>query len=480
MAHDLEARYGGRLSRRGVIGLGAAGAAGVAAATLGGVSLGRRAFAGGESENFPEPPVRSSRGGFLETSFDQRESVIRFNNAPARAVVYESSYPGPMLRVRGGDRLRIRLTNGIPALTNFHYHGFHVSPSGNSDNVLVHVMPGEVYQMQVDIPASHDPGLYWYHPHFHTDTEVQVYGGLAGPIVVEGWIDQVPGIAGKIDRVLVAQTTTPGPDGRIQAAFNQTRADPARVRTCNGVVNPTFSIRPGETQRLRVLNANADDFMMLKLDGQPMTVIGIDGVPIPAPTPEDQFELAPGGRVELLVRGGRPGRYALKSLRYTEQFTPIPEWTVATMVVEGEPVEPTPFPTFLRAIPDLRQDRIAQRRELVFETKFPEFLINGRIFNENRVDQVVKLGTTEEWKLINKDDEVHPFHIHVNDFQVVAINDEPVRFPPVWWDVFKIPANDGSITIRQRFETFTGKTVYHCHVLMHEDSGMMGVFEIVP
>jgi FtsP/CotA-like multicopper oxidase with cupredoxin domain len=142
-------------------------------------------------------------------------------------------------------------------------------------------------------------------------------------------------------------------------------------------------------------------------------------------------------------------------------------------------VTPRPLPTTLIPFEDLRQATVDRTRTITFSEELDPFrvLIDGQEFDENRVDQTVRLGALEEWRLRNTSVDWHPFHIHVNDFQVISVNGEPVDAHS-WEDTVPIPAH-GEIVIRSRFLDFTGKTVYHCHILDHEDRGMMGVVEVV-
>jgi FtsP/CotA-like multicopper oxidase with cupredoxin domain len=150
------------------------------------------------------------------------------------------------------------------------------------------------------------------------------------------------------------------------------------------------------------------------------------------------------------------------------------------VVVEsaGDAIEPARLPTSLGPMPDLEDDPIAHHRRFVFSESANgnQFFINGKKFNHNRVDVRAELGTTEEWTIRNVSDEQHPFHLHVDDFQVISINDEHYDAPSLQ-DTQVLPVH-GEVLIRPRFTQFTGKFVYHCHILAHEDNGMMGVIDV--
>lgn len=199
--------------------------------------------------------------------------------------------------------------------------------------------------------------------------------------------------------------------------------------------------------------------------------------------------LSSGNRAEFVVRGGEPGRYPIYAKRY-DQGHPggaRPTVQLATLVVTGRPtagrvpgrlVEPPRMPTL----------PVARRRTLTFSGDISgrhgigvRFFIDGKEYDHERIDQTVEAGTFEEWTLVNEDVFQHPFHIHVNPFQVTDVHGIPPGDtswqppdPGVWWDVFRMPPK-GKVVLRMYFRAdVTGKTVYHCHILPHEDNGMMG------
>jgi suppressor of ftsI len=345
-----------------------------------------------------------------------------------------------------------------------HVHGLHVSPEGNSDNIFQMLENGESFQYEYQIPRNHQPGTYWYHPHHHGDAQAQVNGGLAGAIIIGGAFDEIAGIAGLPERLFVLQ----GPSS----------VNGELVYTVNGVVNPAVAMRPGQTQRWRLLNASANAYFNLALDGHTLHQIATDGNPLPGLQSLDQILLGPAERAEVLVQGGDPGSYTFKSLEWGGPSQHQPSFTVATVTVAGSPMAPMPLPEKLIQLPDLSQVEIAQQREIVFQENMvaPVFTINGAVFDPDVVNTTVKLGTTEEWILRNTSQDAHPFHIHVEDFQVMSIDGAPQPFS--YQDTVNLPPRS-SVVIRIPFLDFTGKFVYHCHILAHGDFGMMSVIEVV-
>jgi suppressor of ftsI len=468
------------------------------------------------TEELIEPEVRASRDGLLDTKLELSVMPVRVADKTPIMAVYEGSLPAPTLRVRPGDRLRINLVNKLNALpdglpensplicsttnatghtlgehgttcdTNLHVHGLHVSPSDNSDNIFLTVKAGDSFQYEYQIPPNHPSGLYWYHPHLHGTVTNQVFAGLAGPIIVEGDIDALPGIAGVPERLLVLQATQLYPDGSSVQSItdvpgpptNGTAQQKSYLRLVNGQLNPTMTIRPGETQRWRILNATTNVTYLLQLDGHQLHQIAKDGRTLNDTWTRDKIVLSPGERAEVLIQAGPAGTYAFRTLPIAVGITTQKDPTLATLVVDGDAMTPQPLPTTLLPLEDLSTAAIDQRREITFQFSPPIgppnaiFWIDHQVFDGNRDDQVVRLNTTEEWVIRNSSSTWHPFHIHINHYQVVAVNGQPV---PVRYseDTTGVPPF-GEITMRTRYLDFPGRWVYHCHILLHEDNGMMG------
>lgn len=416
-----------------------------------------------EDDGFFEPKVLRSKDGMLNVTLQAMD--IENMNDPRLG--FNNAMPGPTLRFRPGDTVKVAFVNALAEMTNLHVHGLHVSPRDNSDNVFVHVQPGQTFGYEYQIPENHPPGTYWYHPHPHGTSADQVGSGLAGAIIIEGALDDMPGIAGVKERLLVLQGPFRGPDGKAGTLVN-------------GKANPRITIRPGETQRWRIANASANQFMNLKLVGHPMHVIARDGNPLTATQTVQSEMIGPGERVEVLIQGGDAGIYEFRSLAWAPDIPSQaqPEMLLATLISGGEAQQPQALPTELVQLEDFSNDELAAKRTITFQMRSdaPQLAIDDRAFVEDRVDTTVKLGTTEEWTIRNESPQWHPFHIHVNDFQLMSINGEAV--PVQRHDTIPLPPR-GEIVVRHRFLDFTGRFVYHCHILVHEDNGMMAVIEVV-
>jgi FtsP/CotA-like multicopper oxidase with cupredoxin domain len=436
--------------------------------------------AAGAGDEFPQPREVRSVGGVLYDTLEAAPGTINVGGKEIPgALLYNGRYPATTWRVKPGDRLRLLVTNKMREGTNLHFHGMHVDPTGHADNVLADIGPGEARGYTVNIPTDHTSGLNWYHPHLHGTTSPQVHGGLAGLIVVEGELDQLPEVKGLTERLMAYEFLTFDGAGRLAAARNPKSS----LQLVNGVQTPTMRARPNETQFFRFGNTSSTGWVKLSVEGHKMRVLAEDGDPYTTADDVDFFILPPGKRVEFLVQFSGPGRYAIRNEGYTWGGT-TPSAALARVVVEGEPVTPRPLPTqvsdrlerssILTATPD-------RTRTFTFDqdTKASpaKFMIDNRTFDHHRVDVTVKLNELEEWEIVNTTDDEHPFHIHVNDFIVTKVNGQPTANPH-FQDTALIPAH-GRITIRQRFEDFTGTFVMHCHILGHEDGGMMATVEVV-
>jgi suppressor of ftsI len=277
---------------------------------------------------------------------------------------------------------------------------------------------------------------------------------------------------------------------------------------------PTFAMQPGEVVRLRLLNGTNQSTLPLILPGFEMWQIGFDGVNLLKPSLKDMSGNVPGGltitnfieapvrmtvpgnRIEFLIKApDHPGTYTLSSMKADALHGPSESIDFMQFVVSGAKMNmgiPEELPKPTREYPIIPPGKPKRTFKLSFKaddaketllTGF-EFLVNDVLYDEMSVPTNVHLNAEEEWTIENASGSIHPFHIHVNSFQLTAINDVPNDTPEIW-DTFYVPPKssrtdgmNGSITFRVRFVQFTGKSVFHCHFLSHEDTGMMQNFTI--
>ena len=453
-------------------------------------------------ESFRQPPALGSSGGILEANLEAAPGLFPLAGRQAGALGYNGGIPGPTLRLRAGEVLRLKLVNKLADPSNLHLHGLHVSPQGNGDNAFVTVDPGRSFDYEHRIPDGHPPGLYWYHPHHHGRVADQIFAGLFGAIIVEDPVS-VPASA---ERVLLVSDTSLNGAGNVAEASEQERmaGREGALLLVNGQANPRLTARPGHRERWRIVNCCVSRYLRLRLDGQKLQLLAMDSGRFRSPADVQEVLLAPGNRAELLVtaalgqselraipydrgaisgmmgrRGMGPGRPADR-----EGYPGPAGTTLVTLDVDGDPVSPAAVIPAGTAPPELRSATVAARRQLVLDTPMGAgmgggmmgFTINGRGFDERRIDTTVAAGTVEEWVLVNRSPMDHPFHLHVWPMQLIAENGRALETAALR-DVVNVPAN-GQCTVRIAFQDFTGRSVYHCHILDHEDLGMMGVIEV--
>ncbi|WP_456411729.1 multicopper oxidase family protein, partial [Oceanithermus sp.] len=409
----------------------------------------------------------------------------------ARLFSYGGRVPGPRIEVRPGDEVTLRFSNALPEPTNLHFHGLHVPPTGNADNVFLEVPAGEGLTYRFKIPESHPAGTFWYHPHLHGLVAKQVFLGMVGLFVVRGELDQVPEVAAARE-VFVVLKDFQIAGGRVPppSPMELARGREGSLVTVNGEVEPEWSVEGGGLLRLRLLNASTARFYRLKLEGHPLYLIATDGGALEEPYELDELLLAPGERAEVLVRADRePGRYTLWNLPYDRGrggmmgggmmgggFGDARPRALAHLVYSGRRRTPLPLPERTGRVRELGAP-VRRRRFVLGHSMQPGrgmvFTINGQVFNPRRIDTRVRLGTVEEWEIANLGVLDHPFHLHTNPFQIVARDGRPERLR-AWKDTVLVPAG-GTVRLRVGFADYPGNAVYHCHILEHEDLGMMGI-----
>lgn len=448
-----------------------------------------------------KPPIANrpagrlvSQGGALVVDLTAADQRLTLAGQSAQLLAYNAQVPGPLWEARVGDTVTVNFTNRLKQPTNLHFHGLHIPPTGNADNVFLSVPPGEQQQYEFAIAPDHPGGLFWYHPHQHGLVAEQVFGGLAGPLIVRGAVDEIPEIQAAQEALLVLQDFDLTRRGQRREPMPMFRrwGRQGDLITVNGDRAPALTIPQRGLLRLRLLNASASRIYRLRLENHPWHLIGLDGSTLPEPVElAEDLILAPGNRADVLVAGDREaGAYTLMSLPYDRGISdmmagmgrrPQPFGNADSVAIAqlqySDAASEVPLPKTLLSSPPLPAPM--RRRELVLDHGIDgnqSFLINGRGFAHHRVDTTVTLDTVEEWHIVNQAGMDHPFHLHTNAFQVVRRNGEPLPMP-IWQDVVNVKAYE-SVDLQVPFRDFAGKTVYHCHILDHEDQGMMAVIDI--
>ncbi len=460
--------------------------------------------------------------------------------APVYAMAYQidaygqslpAQYPGPMFQLNPGETLNLRVNDNLAGegetnvlfQTNFHSHGLHVSELSDGDNVYRELFPGQGMDVSIPIPDDAASGLNWYHVHRHMSTHPQVYGGLAGTLLVGDALDPWPQYKGTVTQAYLNFSEVNIQNGKLvsyNAGASGSTFTTGWQKRINGQVNPTIRLRPGETQVWNMasigpfgsINPAITDSKLANPRNAPVLVQDGNGKfvnPYSLTLAADKARMEdlvsstlimPGNRLTMAVTAPlTPGTYYLID-GWGGQDRPAIDgkgnssyYSLATIVVEGAAVT-TPAPVFaptgvnplFSAVPDVKRTY----EFAIVPGANPDqnvFTINGKVFGEGIMPQL-QIGTVEEWTLTNPKiaaaNANHPFHIHQGDFIVVAVNGvavDPAAKPPPGKsslayvsgrDVIDIPSG-GSVTIRFFVEDFPGKYVFHCHILKHEDQGMM-------
>ena len=528
----------------------------------------------------PEPGSIRSVNGVLQVDL----AIYDYKSTNGRERYCYRTLKGalaPTLKVHPGDRVVLRLWNHLQlsddgshrehhhgssedsprssacssaamnaSATNLHFHGLMLSPTCHQDEVLTTaIQPGDPpFEYRFEVPASQPPGLYWYHPHIHGFTSKQVGGGAAGALIVEGLERAIPQVAGLPERVLVirdlsllnpsappstSEPVVPPPvldlDGDI--GNNHTGyGKPARDLSINFVPVPypdyrpaKITLRPGERQLWRVLNASSLTYVHLALlydkVPQDLGVVALDGVPVnfgdpaaPSVKSVNHMLIPPGGRAEFIVTGPTEKQQALLISRWVDTGQDgenDPNRALATIVASAKALEPpSRLPTSTEplpraALPWVGDVKPVRTRKLYFSERRanpadPDSPIEFMLTEEGKPPQpfdpsstlpslIAHQGDVEDWIIENRSLELHAFHIHQLHFQLrdwfgYTVNEPFLR------DTVNVPYFDNhmtsypSVTVRMDFRdpNIVGTFPYHCHLLEHEDGGMMGTIRIEP
>jgi FtsP/CotA-like multicopper oxidase with cupredoxin domain len=410
-------------------------------------------------------------------------SLIPGKSTPGYA--YNGHVPGPTLEVREGDHVIVHFWNQLPEPTTIHWHGIHL-PAEMDGSPLDPVTPGARYDYVFTIQPG-QTGTYWYHPHPHHRTGAQVARGLYGGIIIHPAEDPLP--ASLPDRLLILTDNRFRPDGTldfpdvisVDALVDEENGREGNVLFVNGQILPTLTIRSGEVQRWRLVNASAARYYRLALAGHTFLHVGSDAGLFERPVERSEILLAPSERVELLVRGsGAPGsRSLLQALpydRYVPQTRPRdwdqPRDLLTLQYTDASPLATPAIPATLRRVPAIDPAQATATRLIVLEQGF----INGQEFDPKRTDISAPLGATEIWEVENVVSMDHPFHLHGFSFQVLDRDGVPEPFP-AWKDTVNVPRHS-AVRFIVRYTDFPGKWMFHCHILDHEDHGMMGILAV--
>jgi FtsP/CotA-like multicopper oxidase with cupredoxin domain len=426
---------------------------------------------------------------------------------------------------------------------NIHYHGTNTSPTCGQDEVIKTVInTGQTFQYNVAFPSNEPPGLYWYHPHIHGIAEAAVLGGASGAIVVDGIQNVQTAVAGLHQQIIVLRDQ-PQLNGLTEGAGGCVNGVPFQDLTVNGVPINSFqaasglvtftpavlNVNPGEKQFWRVTNSTADTILDLQVQfngvAQTLNLVAIDGVSVnsqdgtttPSLIPVTHFRLPPAARVEFIVTtptaAVKTAQFVTTSIGTGVNGDCDPTRPIFNIALGGDASSSDGTADVVAATSVVKANvqrfaglaaaPIAQTRLLYFSENSDQtqFFITvspqtPAVFNPNAAPAITATqGTVEQWTVENQAQENHEFHLHQVHFQVESQNNFAVNGAPAapgitgqFLDMVEVPAWDGnpahpfpSVTLLVDFRgPDIGSFVFHCHILGHEDLGMMQILQVVP
>ena len=484
------------------------------------------------------------KSGILQADLSLGESVDKLGythycyqyQAPSGIV------EAPTLRLNPGDQLQLNLADviqdndaskmrmhhaasgpvcgdsGTPTVssTNLHFHGMPIPPVCHQDDVIdTLIQPGSpAFNFNIQIPADTPPGLYWYHPHVHGFTEFQVNGGAAGAIIVNGMEKVRPEVKGLEERLFVIrqQYLVPWLPGPYQLSLNY------QVSLFPDGPAPFINMKPGERQFWRVANATLQDFIPLKVlinsKAEKLELIALDGYPLNHTRNVESVLIPPAGRAEFIVTGPPVGGFGEFSVGpYDTGPTGNPDLSVLLASINpvggsltGNAASAQPLssdenshaPAARMKWSDLDNVKVTAERKLYFSEEFGgtngpiQFYVTvegqqQKVFEPDEKPVIkTKVGAVEDWTIENRALETHAFHIHQIHFKLLEVNGKRVPNNDML-DTVTIPYWTGtgpypSVKVRMDFRdpTIAGIFVFHCHILLHEDLGMMHKIEVDP
>lgn len=484
----------------------------------------------------------TSQNGVLKADFNLAHSVDKtgFTHYCYKYQTPNGVAESPTLRLNPGDQLLLKVRNSIkdddsskmemPAAgikpcgdggmmtvssTNLHFHGMPIPPTCHQDDVIdTLIQPGfPGFPFDINVPADTPPGLYWYHPHVHGFTEFQVNGGAAGALVVEGMEKVRPEVTGLTERVFVIrqQYLVPWIPGPYQLSINYQVAQFPRAQS------PIITMKPNERQFWRVANATLQDFMPIQvlINGvaEKLELIALDGYPLPATRKVDTILIPPAGRAEFIVKAppagefgtfltnaystGPTGNADLAQILANLRVSQANEQTPPAQAVKHEEEAPKPSAASAK-LEELGSQAAKTQRKLYFSEEFGgtngpiQFYITvdgqkQKVFEGDEKPVITThIGAVEDWTIENRALETHAFHIHQIHFRVLEIDGKPAPHHDLL-DTITIPYWEGkgpyhSVKLRMDFRdpTIAGTFLFHCHILLHEDLGMMHKILVEP
>ncbi len=417
------------------------------------------------------------------------------------------NYLGPVLRMRAGETVRLKVTNNLKEPSTLHWHGLNLPAKADGGPHQV-IQPGEVWSPEFKI--HHVASTMWFHSHMLHETASQVWAGLAGMIVIDDEVSDgldLPSTYGVNDIPLVLQDRRFDRDGSMPyviSMHDEMAGMSGNVPLINGTVQPHFSVSTDKV-RFRLLNgSNASIYNLAFSDGRSFVQIASDGGLLGEPAPLSELLLAPGERAEIVVDFAAGERVVLKSIGAATlprarqgmgmmmSAEQLPQFDLIEFRANDRLNSSGAVPKTLASLPAISEKDATRTRSFLLEMPGMGpmrmlglgggFTINGNSMDMQRIDEVVKMGETEIWEIANAGPMLHPFHIHNTQFRILDRDGQPPA-PNQAGLKDTVVVNPGEVVrILVRFDNYADPErpyMYHCHILEHEDAGMMGQFTVV-
>lgn len=390
-----------------------------------------------------------------------------------------NSVPGPVIKAKKGETLRIKLRNQLQEPTILHWHGIrlHASMDGTTD-VQKPVLPGEEFEYQFTVP---DAGTFWHHSH-HNET-VQMERGMYGALIVEDDADPIF----DEERVLVIDDMKLENDNEFEKGNFITRwmerhdGREGEVALVNGRSDYQIRMHAGQRERWRFINAASARYFRLYLGGKSFSIIATDGGLVQRPKQVTEILMTPGERVDIIAGPFIDGElFEIESLPYNRMtFVKTKQRSYATVTVGNAEPSVGVLSSQMRSIPSLAPQDAIPNRKIQFSVGPSlkhgiDFLVNGKTHTE---DKPVHVGELQVWEISNTSLMDHPFHLHGFFFQIIEENGKAPG-DKAWKDTYNLRPRS-TIKIAWMPDNRPGRWMYHCHILEHHEAGMMAHFEVV-
>ncbi len=423
-----------------------------------------------------------------------------FTGQMSETMGFNGDYLGPVIRFNKGDNVAIHVTNELDEATAVHWHGMHV-PAEMDGTPHQMIPPGQVWR--AEYPVLNEAATMWYHPHPHGDTATQVSAGLAGLIIIDDENSdslELPKTYGIDDIPLVVQDRLFNDDGEMIYQINNGSYYGDTILV-NGTVGPFVEV-PAAMVRLRILNgSNGRIYTFGFEDGREFYQIASDGGLLEAPVPMTGLKLSTGERAEIVVDLSDGEDVLLKSLPDLSFFAVEDfvtnlgarhsHFNLLKLVPTLDPASGefvTELPAKLNTIERWSAEDADNIRSLQMAGggaggggAAQGIPINGQIMDMGTINEVVMLGDVEIWEITNAGGQPHPFHIHDIQFLILDRDgDPPLPGESGWKDTVRVDPGE-TVRFMTQFTTYANSTIpymYHCHILEHEDGGMMGQFVV--